>query len=434
MKVSSQVFALVIVATTLQGCGESLTSDANPTTDPTTVTDGTDPSDPSDPTGEETPFLNQVLSDIGNNVILPTYASFKGSASSLVIALSDYQLLLETDSASGEELASVQAQWVETMVAWQAAEVLQLGPAAPVGALEPAVGAMGLRDEIYSWPTVNQCRVDQELVEAKFGDDTFFEQELNNVYGLDASEYLLFAAGTDNACPPQASINSQGLWDELSEADLTQSRVAYSLALASNVLSRADELHAAWAVDEGNFVADFANAGLGNSVYSTSQEALNDLSDALFYIEKVVKDYKLARPAGILGCSQITCPENVESRFSRMSKEAIIANLQAAHSIFTGAQGEETSLGLEDYLVSVEGGDALALRWSKVLHKLSRLFEGMDTTIYDAVAEEGECTTESTGTVCGVYYTLKGFTDRLKTNFLEVLELDLPASATGDSD
>ena len=135
------------------------------------------------------------------------------------------------------------------------------------------------------------------------------------MYGLDASEYLLFETGTDNACPPQASINSQGLWDELSEADLTQSRVAYSLALASNVLSRADELHAAWAIDEGNFVADFANAGLGSSVYSTSQEALNDLSDALFYIEKVVKDYKLARPAGILGCSQITCPENVESRF-----------------------------------------------------------------------------------------------------------------------
>ena len=433
MKVSFQVFALAIVAMTLQGCGESSTSDANPTTDPT-VTDSSDTSDPSDPTGEETPFLNQVLSDIGNNVILPTYASFEGSASNLVTALSDYQLLLETDSASDAELASVQAQWIETMVAWQAAEVLQLGPAAPVGALEPAVGAMGLRDEIYSWPTVNQCRVDQELVEAKFGDDTFFEQELNNVYGLDASEYLLFAAGTDNACPPQASINSQGLWDELSEADLAQSRVAYSLALASNVLSRADELHAAWAVDEGNFVADFANAGLGNSVYSTSQEALNDLSDALFYIEKVVKDYKLARPIGILGCSQITCPENVESRFSRMSKEAIIANLQAAHHIFTGAQGEETSLGLEDYLVSVEGGEALALPMVESLTQTVAALEGMDSTIYDAVAEEGECTTESTGTVCGVYYTLKGFTDRLKTNFLEVLELDLPASATGDSD
>ena len=129
------------------------------------------------------------------------------------------------------------------MVAWQAAEVLQLGPAAPVGALEPAVGAMGLRDEIYSWPTVNQCRVDQSR-RGQVRDDTFFEQELNNVYGLDASEYLLFAAGTDNACPPQASINSQGLWDQLTEADLTQSRVAYSLALASNVLSRADELHA----------------------------------------------------------------------------------------------------------------------------------------------------------------------------------------------
>ena len=86
MKVSFQVFALAIVAMTLQGCGESSTSDANPTTDPT-VTDSSDTSDPSDPTGEETPFLNQVLSDIGNNVILPTYASFEGSASSLVTAL-----------------------------------------------------------------------------------------------------------------------------------------------------------------------------------------------------------------------------------------------------------------------------------------------------------------------------------------------------------
>ena len=117
-----------------------------------------------------------------------------------------------------------------------------------------------------------------------------------------------------------------------------------------------------------------------------------------------------------------------------MSKEAIIANLQAAHSIFTGAQGEETSLGLEDYLVSVEGGDALALPMVESLTQTVEALEGMDTTIYDAVAVEGECTTESTGTVCGVYYTLKGFTDRLKTNFLEVLELDLPASATGDSD
>ena len=89
------------------------------------------------------------------------------------------------------------------MIAWQATEVLQR-PCGTDQTLEPAVGAMGLRDEIYSWPTVNQCRVDPELVEAKFTDLGFFDQELNNVYGLDASEYLLFASGTDNACPPQA--------------------------------------------------------------------------------------------------------------------------------------------------------------------------------------------------------------------------------------
>lgn len=424
MKVSSNVLALALAAICVQACGVDSTQ--------ATGSSGTDLSDTAAP--GETPFVNQVLADIGYKVILPTYATFEDNAASLVTALSDYLLLLETGTQSEQDLEGVQAQWIETMIAWQAAEVLQLGPAAPVGALEPAVGAMGLRDEIYSWPTVNQCRVDQELVEANFSDAEFFEQELNNVYGLDASEYLLFASGEENACPPQASLNADGTWDQLSAAEIAQGRIAYSLVLAEHVLARADELHAAWSSDEGNFVADFANAGRANSAYQTAQEALNDLSDGLFYIEKVVKDYKLARPIGILGCSQITCPDNVESRFSRMSKEAIIANLQAAHRIFTGAQGETTGFGLEHYLNSIEGGDGIAVPMVESLSNTVAALEGMNTTIYDSVTSEGECVEGSAGSVCSIYFTLKGFTDRLKTNFLEVLELDLPASATGDSD
>ena len=56
------------------------------------------------------------------------------------------------------------------------------------------------------------------------------------------------------------SVNSQGL-GQLTEADLAQSRVAYSWHLPA-MSPLTDELHAAWAVDEGNFVAGFANAGL----------------------------------------------------------------------------------------------------------------------------------------------------------------------------
>lgn len=428
MKVTSKVLTLGFAAVLLQGCG----------TDPMGQSgEGTIAGEEGNLSGApagDVVLLNEVLTDIGHHVILPTYAAFEANAAGLVTALADYAVLLEAGTATEQDLEVARAQWKSTMIAWQAAEVLQLGPAAPVGALEPAVGAMGLRDEIYSWPTVNQCRVDQELIEAKFTDLGFFDQELNNVYGLDASEYLLFASGTDNACPPQASINAEGEWAALSAEELAKSRIAYSLALAENVLTRADELHAAWALDEGNFVSDFASAGLEGSVYASAQEALNDLSDALFYIERVVKDYKLARPIGVLGCSQTTCPDNVESRFSKMSKEAIIANLQAAHQIFTGAQGEVTRLGLEDYLNSIEGGETIVLPMVESLGQTVQALEGLDTSIYDAVAIEGECVEGSTEAVCAIYFSLKGFTDRLKTNFLDVLKLDLPASATGDAD
>ena len=117
-----------------------------------------------------------------------------------------------------------------------------------------------------------------------------------------------------------------------------------------------------------------------------------------------------------------------------MSKEAIIANLQAAHQIFTGAQGEVTRLGLEDYLNSIEGGETIVLPMVESLGQTVQALEGLDTSIYDAVATEGECVEGSTESVCAIYFSLKGFTDRLKTNFLDVLKLDLPASAAGDAD
>ena len=450
MNVSRIVLSSLLAASlSLTGCGGDSTSDV---TTPDTTGGDTTGGDTTggdttggdttggdttggDDTTDTTPFLNQVLSAIGTNVILVSYANFETKAAALVTALADYNLELDAGTVSTETRENVQNVWVETMTAWQFAEVLQLGPAAPLGGVQPAVGAMGLRDEIYSWPlSVNRCRVDQELVEEKFGQDTFFQQELNNVYGLDASEYLIFATGTDNTCPPQATINSQGTWAQLSSSELELSRAAYAWALSENILSRADELHAAWDPEQGNFLADFAGAGLeSSSVYSSAQEALNDLSDAIFYVEKTVKDYKLARPAGIFGCSADTCPENVESLYSRMSREAIIANLQAAHQVFTG--GADDALGLEDYVKTKDGGEEIVTVMVDSLSDTVVALEAIDGSLYDTVAEDSEaCPEASTTAVCIVYYTLKGFTDRLKTNFLEVMDLELPASATGDSD
>ena len=86
---------------------------------------------------------------------------------------------------------------------------MQLGPAAPTGS---GVGGAGKRDEIYSWPTVNPCRIDQELVEQGYLQGDFFTANLVNTYGLDALEYLLFYGGDANACAPQLPLNVDGTW------------------------------------------------------------------------------------------------------------------------------------------------------------------------------------------------------------------------------
>ena len=59
----------------------------------------------------------------------------------------------------------------------------------------------------------------------------------------------------------------------------------------------------------------------------------------------------------------------------------------------------------------------------------------MDSTLYEAaesVTEEG-CEAGN-DPICNTYYTLKGFTDDLKTRFVEVLDLELPLEAGGDTD
>ena len=145
------------------------------------------------------------------------------------------------------------------------------------------------------------------------------------------------------------SINSQGTWGAIDADLLQQKRAQYVLRVATNVQERAVELHNAWKPDAGNFIADFATAGQSGSAYDTLEEALNDLSDALFYIEKNVKDFKLVKPAGILGCSTVSCPDDVEAPFSRVSRDNIVANLEAARA-FLGASPGTDAVGFDDFL------------------------------------------------------------------------------------
>ena len=149
----------------------------------------------------------QLLAGLAEKVILPTYKDFHIKAEALEAAAAAYE-----GSQSASDFSALQGAWRDAMTAWQYAEVMQVGPA---GSMTTALGGEDRRSEIYSWPTVNPCRVDQELTEDVHSDPQAFATELVNARGLDALEYLLFKESDTNQCKSTSKINKDGVWLDL---------------------------------------------------------------------------------------------------------------------------------------------------------------------------------------------------------------------------
>ncbi len=241
--------------------------------------------------GPEADQRRAVLGALAENVILPTYREFATEAAALEVALAAYATSLDALDRDAARLA-----FRDAMDVWQRAEVMQVGPALPVG----SAGGAGHRDEIYSWDLTSYCRVDQETVSGDYADVDLFGLEVINARGLDAIEYLLFHEGDVSLCGPAIDIISSGAWDMLVlSGELEQSRADYARTLATLIVREADALQDAWEPSSGDFGLELSTAGAGGAVYRTSVDALNAVSDAFFYVDTRTKDEKVAAPGGI---------------------------------------------------------------------------------------------------------------------------------------
>ena len=121
-----------------------------------------------------------LFTNLGEHVVMGTLTEFRDSAKALEAATSS---LAAARRAGGGDPAASQASLRASMATWQRAEMMQFGPAGTPSAVR---GGADLRAGIYSWPTVNSCRIDQEIVAGNYGNVGFFSGALANVYGLDA--------------------------------------------------------------------------------------------------------------------------------------------------------------------------------------------------------------------------------------------------------
>ncbi len=369
---------------------------------------------PSD-TGPEADARRQVLAAFADDVVVPRLARFRGDAAALETAAQAWAAAPADATARG----AAQAAFVDAMDTWQELEVLQVGPAGTTGDIE---GGQGLRDEIYSWPTTNACRVDQETIEDAAATPDGLRSELVNVRGLDALERLLFVVDETTACPSSSPLILDGLWEAVAATpgDVTARRASYAASAATLVRERAEELEAAWT---GGFRDELATAGAGSVVYRTSLDALNGVSDALFYLEGITVNVKIAEPAGLSGCETAdTCPEARESLFADRSLANIQANYRGYVAGFRGGEG----MGLDQLLRDVGASD-LADRMDAAIVTADPVVEGLSGTLPALLEADPQGLDPA-------FNAIQDVVRLQRTELVSVFNLRLPQSVAADND
>lgn len=356
-----------------------------------------------------------MLAHLGANVLLPMQAAFDAKAAALPGAIGAYCDALDAGNAGTTREAAISA-WAAAVDAWEQADAVLIGPA--------AMTEKDLRYKIYAWPLLGPCGLDRDTA-SRWANQASYDINVQppNERSLLAIEYLLFSTDTNHTCPTEPTG-----WSALA-ADLPRARCRLAQALAVDVAAQGAKLHAAWRVDGGDYVGALANAGKSGGIPS-AQEGVNRISDGIFYVDRIVKDMKLAEPAGIAtnSCNsvQTPCLAEVELRYSDHATQAIRANLVALRQVFTGTTPAGEGPSFDDFLRAVgqaELADRMVANLDAAIAKANALPDSFVTALqsnYAAVAQTHAAVTT--------------FTDDLKSQFLTVLALDIPDDVAADND
>jgi predicted lipoprotein len=360
-----------------------------------------------------------LLQNLTDNVIVPTYTKFAQLAIAQEAAIGLYcdAVTSQATDADTKQMSAKQS-WRDAMAVWQIAEVMQIGPLLD--------NNNALRNKIYSWPNTSACALDQDIVLAEQADYDISSRTASRK-GLDAIEYLLFNPSLDHSCTVFGTA-PQG-WNNRTDTDRTAARCGLAKMAATDLVSNTQALLTAWngTASVQGYADILKNAGQVDSIFSNSQDAVNDVSDAIFYIEKFTKDAKLATPLGVFAndCGLVACAENVESRFAYHSLQNIISNIQGLNMIFLGGE-TDAGVGFEDYLLDVGAADTAA----QMRGDLAEVIEfalSLQTTLSELLVQDPDKVQE-------VHDQLKDVTDNMKTDFIQRLALELPATSAGDND
>lgn len=356
-------------------------------------------------------FTREQLRSAAAGCAVWHYCEFEVAASSLKTAVEAYAA-----DPGDESLGAARSAWTLAMLVWSRVELFQFGPLASADVSEgkDTYQGRGLRDRIYSWPSVSACRVEDQVVGGAY------MQNFNPVFpsgrGLFALEFLLFAPDAQSACPDGSA--TQQARAALAEDELARRKAAYAVAVATDIERTAQLLGDAWSPSGGNFQQTFVSA----SGYPSEQEALNVLAWSLIYVEREVKDWKLGIPAGQTMTARVQTPE---TPYAQLGTQTMRANLQGFRALMLGCGADGEGLGFDDWLQAAghaELAQDVASAWQAAQSALAELPPLQSASTQELLAAHG---------------VLRELTNLLKGDLFGAgspLNLKTPASVEGDTD
>lgn len=256
----------------------------------------------------------QLLEELGQNVILPLYGQFEAQSQALGQASAAF---CQAPDAQG--LEALRQSWQDAQGTWKRGEVFGFGPYSE----EP----LRLGPKVDSWP----ARPD--TIEGTLADPESF-QNLVGVYsrGLPVVEYLLYTPGEQTL---EAFVQDP-------------KRCLYLEALAEDLEQNAAALRQAWEPEGGAYLLELTESGERDTAYSSLQMALGEVVNRMAFTLENIQANKLNQPLGKKG-DGTPDPELVESRFSGRAVQNIQDDLDGLEAIYYGRLGDRQSMGLRDY-------------------------------------------------------------------------------------
>jgi uncharacterized protein len=295
-----------------------------------------------------------MLANIGDNIIIPAYASLKISVDSL--QLSSNMFVANPTLAT---LTDLQAKFIRAYKNYEWSSAFEFGPAE----IEYFRSAFN----IFPCDTLE---INNKIANANY---TFTAASDLDAKGLPAIDYLLYGNNQDyNAVLARYTT----------DVNASNSKT-YLTALINELKTKCDAVNNGWSASGGNYISTFKNS-TGSDVGGSIGMLVNQLNFDL----ELLKNAQVGIPLGkkTLGTPQ---PSKVEALYSAQSLILVTEHLKSIENIYLGKNiSNSNGLGFDDYLIhlgtqygSGSLNDAINNKFSLAKNKLS-LIPG---TLSDAV-------------------------------------------------